>query len=152
MSRARRRMSALRRRMQPWETRAGTRSGRSVPWSPTKPPAGQSVSVGEVALVPKAIGPVGRARVAGEAVAGVERPGRRRRARAPDPDPGVELRAAGAQQRRGEAASVDDQARVDDAVAAERGARDPAGGVRCAHTDPERAVADGAAERDDDVR
>ena len=57
MSFASRRMSALRRRMQPCETRPGMSSGRSVPWIPTKPPAGQSVSVGERALVPKATGP-----------------------------------------------------------------------------------------------
>ena len=34
-SRARRAMSALRRRMQPCETRPGTRSGWLVPWMPT---------------------------------------------------------------------------------------------------------------------
>ena len=55
--RARARMSALRIRMQPWETRPGTRSGRSVPWMPTNPPAGQSVAPGERALVPNATGP-----------------------------------------------------------------------------------------------
>ena len=57
MMRARRTMSRLRMRMQPCDTRPGTRSGRSVPWMPMKPPAGQSVSVGDVALVPKATGP-----------------------------------------------------------------------------------------------
>ena len=37
---------------------AGQRGpGRSVPWMPTKPPAGQSVSVGDRALVPNATGP-----------------------------------------------------------------------------------------------
>ena len=50
-------MSALRMRMQPCETRPGSSSGRSVPWIPTKPPAGQSVSVAERALVPNATGP-----------------------------------------------------------------------------------------------
>ena len=51
------RTSGLRIRMHPCEIRPGTRSGRSVPWIPTKPPAGQSVAVGERALVPKATGP-----------------------------------------------------------------------------------------------
>jgi hypothetical protein len=55
--RASSRMSGLRIRMQPCEMRPGTRSGRSVPWIPTKPPAGQSVAVGERALVPNATGP-----------------------------------------------------------------------------------------------
>ena len=50
-------MSALRSRMQPCETAPGIRSGRSVPWMPMKPPAGQSVSVAERALVPNATGP-----------------------------------------------------------------------------------------------
>ena len=50
-------MSALRIRMQPCETRPGRISGRSVPWIPTKPPAGQSVRVAERALVPNATGP-----------------------------------------------------------------------------------------------
>ena len=36
-------MSALRMRMHPCEMRPGMSSGRSVPWMPTKPPAGQSV-------------------------------------------------------------------------------------------------------------
>ena len=44
MSRPSRRMSGLRRRMQPWETLPGTRSGRSVPWIPTTPPPGQSLT------------------------------------------------------------------------------------------------------------
>ena len=57
MRRASARMSALRKRMHPWEMRPGTRSGRSVPWMPTKPPAGQPVAAGERALVPKATGP-----------------------------------------------------------------------------------------------
>ena len=57
ISRSSPRMSALRMRMHPWETRPGSRSGRSVPWMPTYPPAGQSVSVGDRALVPKATGP-----------------------------------------------------------------------------------------------
>ena len=56
-SRASRTMSALRSRMQPWETSPGIRSGRLVPWMPTYPPPGQSVSVAERALVPSAIGP-----------------------------------------------------------------------------------------------
>ena len=56
-SRASRTMSALRSRMQPCETAPGMRSGRSVPWMPTYPPPGQSVSVAERALVPSAIGP-----------------------------------------------------------------------------------------------
>ena len=55
--RASRSTSALRIRMQPWLTRPGSRSGRSVPWMPTKPPPGQSVSVAERALVPNATGP-----------------------------------------------------------------------------------------------
>ena len=50
-------MSALRSLMQPCETRPGMSDGWFVPWMPTKPPAGQSVSVGERALVPKATGP-----------------------------------------------------------------------------------------------
>ena len=51
-------MSALRSRMQPCEIRArDARAGWLVPWIPTKPPAGQSVSVGERALVPNASGP-----------------------------------------------------------------------------------------------
>ena len=57
ISRASARMSALRIRMQPCDTRPGTRSGRSVPWMPTKPPAGQSVAAGDRALVPNATGP-----------------------------------------------------------------------------------------------
>ena len=44
-------------RMQPCETRPGRRCGWFVPWMPMKPPPGQSVSTGERALVPKAIGP-----------------------------------------------------------------------------------------------
>ena len=54
---ARRRIAALRSRMQPCETRPGIRSGRSVPWMPMKPPPGQSVSVADRALVPNATGP-----------------------------------------------------------------------------------------------
>ena len=50
-------MSALRMRMHPCDTRPGRRSGRSVPWIPMKPPAGQSVKTGERASVPKATGP-----------------------------------------------------------------------------------------------
>ena len=50
-------MSRLRMRMQPWETRPGSRPGRSVPWMPMNPPAGQSVSRVERALVPNASGP-----------------------------------------------------------------------------------------------
>jgi hypothetical protein len=50
-------MSGLRSRMQPCETRPGIRSGRSVPWMPTNPHAGQPVACGERALVPNAIGP-----------------------------------------------------------------------------------------------
>ena len=57
MIRARRRMSALRMRMHPCDTRPGSRSGRSVPWIPMKPPAGQSVKTGDRASVPKATGP-----------------------------------------------------------------------------------------------
>ena len=44
-------------RMQPCETRPGRISGWFVPWTPTKPPPGQSVSVAERALVPNATGP-----------------------------------------------------------------------------------------------
>ena len=57
MSLASRRIAALRRRMHPWETAPGRRSGRLVPWMPMKPPAGQSVRVADRALVPNAIGP-----------------------------------------------------------------------------------------------
>ena len=57
MSLASRRIAALRRRMQPWETAPGRRSGRFVPWMPMNPPAGQSVRVADRALVPNAIGP-----------------------------------------------------------------------------------------------
>ena len=56
-SRASRRMSWLRIRMHPCETRPGRSSGRFVPWIPTKPPAGQSVSTSDRALVPNATGP-----------------------------------------------------------------------------------------------
>ena len=37
-------MSRLRRRMQPWEGRPGIRPGWLVPWMPTTPPPGQSLS------------------------------------------------------------------------------------------------------------
>ena len=50
-------MSALRIRMQPCDTAPGIRSGSFVPWMPTYPPPGQSVSVVDRALVPRAIGP-----------------------------------------------------------------------------------------------
>jgi Sigma-70 region 2 len=54
---ASRSMSELRIRIQPWETRPGISCGSLVPWIPTKPPPGQSVSTAERALVPKAMGP-----------------------------------------------------------------------------------------------
>ena len=54
---ASRRMSALRRRMQPCDTAPGMSCGASVPWMPMNPPPGQSVRVAERALVPKATGP-----------------------------------------------------------------------------------------------
>ena len=47
-------MSALRRRMQPCDGRPGMSPGSSVPWMPTTPPPGQSVSFGAYALVPRA--------------------------------------------------------------------------------------------------
>ena len=50
-------IAALRRRMQPWEMRPGTSCGESVPWIPMNPPAGQSVSCDDRALVPNATGP-----------------------------------------------------------------------------------------------
>ena len=51
------RMSALRRRTQPCEIRPGISPGALVPCTPTIPPPGQSVSVGDVALVMNASGP-----------------------------------------------------------------------------------------------
>ena len=57
ISRASFRIAAFCIRMQPCETRPGRICGSFVPWTPTKPPPGQSVSVGERALVPNAIGP-----------------------------------------------------------------------------------------------
>ena len=50
-------MSPLRIRTQPCEMRPGISPGRVVPWTPTSPPPGQSVSVSEVALVMNASGP-----------------------------------------------------------------------------------------------
>ncbi len=44
ISRSSRRMSMFRNRMQPCEIRPGISEGRFVPWIPTKPPAGQSVT------------------------------------------------------------------------------------------------------------
>ena len=44
-------------RTQPCEIRPGISPGRLVPWTPTMPPPGQSVSVGDVALVMNASGP-----------------------------------------------------------------------------------------------
>ena len=51
------RMSALLMRTQPCEMRPGISPGWLVPWTPTMPPPGQSVSVSEVALVMNASGP-----------------------------------------------------------------------------------------------
>ena len=51
------RMSAFLRRTQPCEIRPGINPGVFVPCTPTTPPPGQSVSVGDVALVMNAIGP-----------------------------------------------------------------------------------------------
>ena len=45
------RMSAFFMRTQPCEILPGIRPGRQVPWMPTMPPPGQSVSVSDVALV-----------------------------------------------------------------------------------------------------
>ena len=50
-------MSRFAMRMQPCETAPGRIRGRFVPWTPTKPPPGQSVSTAERALVPNATGP-----------------------------------------------------------------------------------------------
>ena len=47
--------------MQPCETRPGRICGWFVPWIPTYPPPGQSVSTGERALVPNASGPYANA-------------------------------------------------------------------------------------------
>ncbi len=44
-------------RMQPCEMWPGIRPGSFVPWTPMKPPPGQSVSTAERALVPNASGP-----------------------------------------------------------------------------------------------
>ena len=43
--------------MQPCETYPGMSPGWFVPWTPMKPPPGQSVSTAERAEVPKAMGP-----------------------------------------------------------------------------------------------
>ena len=51
------RMLALGTRTQPCEILPGISPGWLVPWMPTIPPPGQSVSVGEVALVTNASGP-----------------------------------------------------------------------------------------------
>jgi hypothetical protein len=61
--RARRTMSSFRNRMHPWETRPGRSSGRFVPWIPTKPPPGQSVTYGERTLVPNRRPEIARPRV-----------------------------------------------------------------------------------------
>ena len=50
ISRARRRRSALRRAMHPWEIRPGIRLGTFVPWMPMQPPPGQSVRIRDRAL------------------------------------------------------------------------------------------------------
>src|SRR5438874_1538514 len=47
-------LSPLRKRMQPCEGRPGISCGSSVPWIPTTPPPGHSLSVGAYALVPTA--------------------------------------------------------------------------------------------------
>ena len=57
ISRASFRIDSFGMRMQPCETGPGRICGSFVPWTPTKPPPGQSVSVVERALVPNAIGP-----------------------------------------------------------------------------------------------
>jgi hypothetical protein len=57
ISRSNFKMSSFRSLTQPCETRPGISSGVAVPWIPTKPPAGQSVSTPERALVPNATGP-----------------------------------------------------------------------------------------------
>ena len=51
------RMSLFFIRTQPCEILPGISPGRLVPWTPTIPPPGQSVSVSDVALVTNAIGP-----------------------------------------------------------------------------------------------
>ena len=127
-------MSLFLSRMHPWETRPGRRSGRFVPWMPMNPPAGQSVSVGDRALVPNAIGTVEGVRVSGELVADVVLPcGRGLPPGRPAPTIGarglgsavaVERRASGARGRRSSGVR-------DGAVAAERRPRHPAGGCRC---------------------
>jgi hypothetical protein len=57
ISRASFKIDAFGMRKQPWETWPGRIPGSFVPWTPTKPPPGQSVSVAERALVPNATGP-----------------------------------------------------------------------------------------------
>src|SRR5262249_13610218 len=56
-SSASRRMAGLRPRTQPCELAPGITPGRLVPWTPTIPPPGQSVSASDVALVMNASGP-----------------------------------------------------------------------------------------------
>ena len=51
------RIAGFRMRTQPCETRPGRICGSFVPWIPTKPPPGQSVSVFDLALSPNARGP-----------------------------------------------------------------------------------------------
>src|ERR1700733_7533416 len=69
---------------------------------------------------------VGRAAVSGQDVANVEIAHRRRRLSFPHADRSAEYSDAVAKQRRSEAPAVDDQARVAQDGAAERGARYPA--------------------------
>ena len=103
ISRARRRMSALRMRMQPWLTRPGIRSGRSVPWMPTKPAAGPVRQRRRACAGAERDRPVERAAEAREAVADVELARGRGRRGGADADRRAEDAAPVAQQRRGQA-------------------------------------------------
>ena len=126
-SRASRRMSWLRMRMHPCETRPGRSSGLVRPVDAdeaARGPVGQHFRAG---ARPERDRTVERAAVARQAVADVELPARRRPLRRADADAGAEDPLAGSIQRRGQSLEIDDESRADDGqtVRAPRAAPSP---------------------------
>jgi hypothetical protein len=109
-------MSALRIRMQPWLTRPGISSGRSVPWIPMNPPPGQSVRRAERA-----------AAVSRQSVAEIELAGGSGRCRASDAHRRSQHASAVPEERCRQVPTVDDEPGPYGGVSAKRVAGNPAG-------------------------
>ena len=114
-------------RTQPCETRPGRICGAFVPWIPTKPPPGQSVSVVRPRVEPERARAVRRRVVAGELLAHVELAPRRRRVRLPDADPRREDGPAALVERGSQRPLHDHHARVHLLEGGQGAARHPAG-------------------------